>query len=211
MRDMILLILISVLFGNSVLEARVGASATGASLPQETTQKATVQERIMEIPPGTMVEVRLMNKHTLRGRLGEVTNEGFSLQTAQGNKVETQKIAFTEVKSLKKVEGETTGKKVGRGVIYGLAGIGVLILIMTIVLLARQGRLASAAAGVRVAVLLRLRGAGVATGASLGAIGGLVVPSGELARRLPRAVSAYCKGRVRKRSLFGRHGTEPVP
>jgi hypothetical protein len=139
MRDMILLILISVLFGNSVLEARVGASATGAALPQETTKKATVQERIMEIPPGTMVEVRLMDKHKLRGRLGEVTNEGFSLQTAQGNKVETQKIAFTEVKTLKKVEGETTGKKVGRGVVYGLAGIGVLILIMTIVLLARSG------------------------------------------------------------------------
>jgi hypothetical protein len=139
MRDTILLILISVLFGNSVLEARIGASVAGASLPQETTKKATLQERVMEIPPGTMVEVRLMNKHTLRGRLGEVTNEGFSLQTAQGNKVETQKIAFTEVKSLKKVEGETTGKKVGRGVIYGLAGIGVLILIMTIVLLAKSG------------------------------------------------------------------------
>ncbi|MGA2606533.1 MAG: hypothetical protein ABSH01_03635 [Terriglobia bacterium] len=138
MRDMILLILISVLFGNSLLEARVGASATGASLPQETTKKATVQERIMEIPPGTMIEVRLMNKHTLRGRLGEVTNEGFSLQTAQGNKVETQKIAFTEVKSLKNV-GETTGRKVGKGVIYGLAIFGALIVIMTIVLLARSG------------------------------------------------------------------------
>jgi hypothetical protein len=139
LRDAILLILISVLFGNSVLEARVGASAIGASLPQETTKKATVQERILGIPPGTLIEVRLMNKNKLRGRLGEVTNEGFSLQTAQGNKVETQKIAFAEVKSLKKVEGETTGKKFSRGVIYGLAGIGVLILIITIVMLARMG------------------------------------------------------------------------
>ena len=138
MRDMILLILISVLFGNSVLEARVGASATGASLPQETTKKATVQERIMEIPPGTMIEVRLMNKQKLRGRLGEVTNEGFSLQTAQGNKVETQKIAFTEVKSLKNV-GETTGRKVGKGVIYGLAVVGILVVIMVIVVAAKYG------------------------------------------------------------------------
>jgi len=132
MRDMILLILISVLFGNSVLEARVGASATGASLPQETTKKATVQERVVEIPPGTMVEVRLMDKHRVRGRLGEVTSAGFSLQTAQGNKIETQKIAFTEVKSLKKVEGETTGKGIGRGVVYGLAGLGVLLVIIVI-------------------------------------------------------------------------------
>ncbi len=86
----------------------------------------------MEIPPGTMIEVRLMNKNKVRGRLGEVTNEGFSLQTAQGNKVETQKIAFTEVKSLRKVEGETTGKKFSRGLIYGLAGIGVLTVILII-------------------------------------------------------------------------------
>ena len=139
MRDTILLILISVLFGNSVLEARVGASATGASLPQETTKKATVQERIMEIPPGTMVEVRLMDKHKVRGRLGEVTNEGFSLQTAQGNKVETQKIAFTEVKSLKKVEGDTTGKKVGKGLIYGLAAAGILLVVIIIVAIAKYG------------------------------------------------------------------------
>jgi len=139
MRDTILLILISVLFGNSVLEARVGASATGASLPQETTKKPTVQERIMEIPPGTMVEVRLMDKHKVRGRLGEVTNEGFSLQTAQGNKVETQKIAFTEVKSLKKVEGDTTGKKVGKGLIYGLAAAGILLVVIIIVAIAKYG------------------------------------------------------------------------
>jgi len=86
----------------------------------------------MEIPPGTMIEVRLMDKNKVRGRLGEVTNEGFSLQTAQGNKIETQKIAFTDVKSLKKVEGETTGKKFSRGVIYGLAGIGVLMVILII-------------------------------------------------------------------------------
>ena len=86
----------------------------------------------MEIQPGTMIEVRLMDKRKARGRLGEVTNEGFSLQTAQGNKIETQKIAFTDVKSFKKVEGETTGKKFSRGLIYGLAGIGVLMVILII-------------------------------------------------------------------------------
>jgi hypothetical protein len=131
-RDTILLILISGFFGNSVLEARVGASARGASLPQETTKKPTVQERILEIPPGTMIEVRLMNKHKVRGRLGEVTNEGFSLQTAQGNKVETQKIAFTDVKSFKNAEGGGTGKGISKGLVYGLAGIGVLAVILVI-------------------------------------------------------------------------------
>ena len=132
MRDIILLILITGLFTDSVLEARVRASGTIALLPEETTKKATIQERIVEVPPGTMIEVRLMNKQKVRGRLGEVTSEGFSLQTAQGNKVETQKIAFTEVKSFKKAEGETGGKKFSRGLVYGLAGIGVLAVILVI-------------------------------------------------------------------------------
>jgi hypothetical protein len=132
MRDMVLLILISGLFANSVLEARVGASATAASLPQETTKQPTLQERILEIPPGTMIEVRLVNKQKLRGRLGEVTNEGFSLQIAQGNKIETRKIAFTEVKSFKQAGGGATGKGFSRGVIYGLAAMGALIVILMI-------------------------------------------------------------------------------
>jgi hypothetical protein len=132
MRDTILLILISGLFGNSILEARVGASATAASLPKETTKKPTVQELILEIPTGTMIEVRLINKQKLRGKLGEVTNEGLSLQTAQGNKIETQKIAFTDVKSFKKAGGGATGKGFSRGVIYGLAAIGALIVILMI-------------------------------------------------------------------------------
>jgi hypothetical protein len=78
-----------------------------------------------------MIEVRLIDKQKLRGRLGEVTSEGFSLQTAQGNKIETKTIAFSDVKSFKRT-GETTGKGIGRGVVYGLAGIGTLMLVSVI-------------------------------------------------------------------------------
>ena len=92
----------------------------------------------MEIPPGTIVEVRLMNKHTFRGRLGEVTNEGFSLQTAQGTKVETQQFAFTDVKSFKQVSG-TAATKAGHGLVYALAGIGVLTVVLVIVGVAMAG------------------------------------------------------------------------
>jgi len=130
MRNLIALMLVWALFGNSVLEARVRPE-------QETTKKPTLQERILEVSPGTMIEVRLMNKQKLRGRLGEVTNEGFALQMAQGTKVETQKIAFTEVRSFKQVEG-TTGKKIGKGVVYALAGIGVLVVISVILVASRD-------------------------------------------------------------------------
>ena len=127
--NLISLILVYALLGSSLLEARV--SVSGGTPPEETTKKPTLQERILEVPHGTMIEVRLLNKQKLRGRLGEVTSEGFSLQTAQGTKIEMQKITFTDVKSFKQVEG-TTGKKVGKGLIYGLAGIGVLTMILVI-------------------------------------------------------------------------------
>ena len=126
--NVIALTLVYVLFGSSLLEARATVPGRGGS-PQG---KPTVQERVLNIPLGTMIEVSLLNKQKLRGRLGEVTSDGFSLQTALGTKVETQKIAFTDVKSVKQVEG-TTGKKVGKGLLWALAGIGALMVVLIIV------------------------------------------------------------------------------
>jgi hypothetical protein len=120
----ITLALVYVLFGNSLLEARPKVPGRGDSKP-------TVQERMLEIPAGTMIEVNLLNKQKLRGRLGEVTSDGFSLQTAQGTQIETQKVAFTDVKSVKQV-GET-GKKVGSRLTWMLVGVGVLVLVIAIV------------------------------------------------------------------------------
>ncbi len=137
MRGIIPMLLTVILFCNSVLEAGVGASRSGGSSQQES-NKPTIQERILDVQTGTMIEVKLMDKHKLRGRLGEVTNEGFALQTAQGNKIETQKLAFTDVKSFKKVEGGT-GDRVSKGLIYGLAGAGALLIILIIVAAAASG------------------------------------------------------------------------
>jgi hypothetical protein len=108
MRDIICLALATLVFGCTTLEARVGASDAVPPGQAQSESKPTVKERILEIPSGTMIEVRLLNNQKLRGRLGETTVEGFSLQTAQGNKIETRKLAFTDVKSLKLV-GATAG------------------------------------------------------------------------------------------------------
>lgn len=130
MRNIICLVLATMLFGTTTLEAKVGAA--GAIPPGQagTERKLTLKERILEVPPGTMIEVRLLNKEKIRGRLGELTDEGFSLTTAQGEKIEAKKVAFTDLKSFKKLEGDTAGKKVGKVVLYGLAGIGVLMVVL---------------------------------------------------------------------------------
>ena len=132
MRDIICLLLASMLFATTTLEAKVDASDALPPGQAGTERKLTVKERILEVPPGTMIEVRLLNKQKLRGRLGDLTNEGFSLTTAQGEKIETQKVSFTDLKSFKKVEGATTGKAIGKGLLWGLAGIGVLMVVLII-------------------------------------------------------------------------------
>jgi hypothetical protein len=128
MRDIICLVLTALLFSTTTLEAR--AAAVGALPVAQTESKGnpTLKQRMLEVPPGTMIEVRLLNKQKIRGRLGELTDEGFSLTTAQGEKISTQKVAFTEVKSFKKVEGG----KGGHVVLYALAGIGVALLVVVV-------------------------------------------------------------------------------
>ena len=132
MRDIICLGLVSILFGTTTLQARGGASGVIPPEQAGTERKTTIKEGILEIPPGTMVEVRLLNKQKIRGRLGEITDEGLTLQTARGDKIETQKLAFSELKSVKNVESHK-GKTAGWLVLGGLAGIGALVLILVAV------------------------------------------------------------------------------
>ena len=139
MRDIICLVLVTILFGCSTLEAGVGTSARGSLGQTESKAKPTLKERILEVPPGSMIEVRLHNKEKFRGRLGEITDEGLSLQTAQGNKIESQKIAFADMKSFKKVESAKAAKTFGWVAIGVLAGVGALVIILVAVLAASQG------------------------------------------------------------------------
>jgi hypothetical protein len=133
MRDALCLVLVVVFFGATTLEARVSAAGAVPGAQEESKAKPTLKERMIEVPPGTMIEVKFLNKQKIRGRLGELTDEGFTLTTAQGEKISTQKIAFTEVKSFKKVEGG----KGGHAVVYALAGAGIIFVVLLIVALSQ--------------------------------------------------------------------------
>jgi len=67
-----------------------------------------------------MVQVKLRSKQKISGRLGEVTNEGFVVQTAAGDKIENQKISFNDVKSIKVTEGGGKGARVASYIIVGV-------------------------------------------------------------------------------------------
>jgi hypothetical protein len=120
----ICLILVTGLFNVPLLGARARVSGTPQNGSAARAHKPTVKERILEIPPGTMVEAKLQNKQKIRGRLGEVTNEGFSLTSAQGNKIVT---AFSEVKSVKKAGGK--GDRIVGYVVLGVVAVVVIVIV----------------------------------------------------------------------------------
>lgn len=89
--------------------------------------KDDAKTRVRAIPLGSLVDVRLNNNEKIRGRMGEVPDEGFLIQTVQGGKVETRKIAFTDMKSVKFVHKSHTTRN-----ILLVAGIAVAVLAIVV-------------------------------------------------------------------------------
>ena len=119
-----------VLLGPSLASAAAGTPGGPRSEPTE--EKPTVRERVLKIPAGAIVVVHLRNKEKVKGRLGEVTDEVFTVQTAQGNQIEKRSVSFGEVKSIKTVS--TTGHKVGLGL--GITGVAIGAVVLGILIVA---------------------------------------------------------------------------
>ncbi len=133
-REMLSLLLASLFLIEPALDARASQSPQAG-----TSEKTPLQQKVLEIPAGTLVEVRLKNKEKLRGRLGEVHETGFDMQVAAGDKVETRTITFHELKSIKKTEGGGTGRFIGHVALGTAIVIGVLILTGVIIAAASGG------------------------------------------------------------------------
>jgi hypothetical protein len=127
-RNTVCLILTTLLFGCSILDARDGVRRAVSSAQAGRRGEPTLKERLLEIPSGTMIEVRLLNNQKIRGWPGGITDEGFSLTTVQGDKTTSQKVAFTEVKSFKQLE---YGKR-RHTLIWLLAGVAALTAMLII-------------------------------------------------------------------------------
>ena len=90
--------------------------------------KPTIQEQVVEIGQGVVVEVRLKKpKEKLRGRMGEVASGAFTLQIAKGSQLTDRTIAFGDVKSIKTVTKTTSTTT------HVFATLGVIWLVSTII------------------------------------------------------------------------------
>ncbi len=92
--------LIFAFYVSPILETRAETATRLAASPQP-----TLKEQALAIPPGTTVEVKLIKQGKVRGQIGEFTDEGFTVQTAKGNKIEKKSVSFEQVKSIKAVQG----------------------------------------------------------------------------------------------------------
>ena len=130
MRNLISLILTTAILWATTLEARTNTSPEGPSGKAPAGQSTKIKEKLLNVPPGTLIEVRLLNNQKVRGKLGQMNDEGFTLTAVEQGKIVIQKIAFNELKSFKRVTSATT--KTGHTLIYILAGVGALMLIAII-------------------------------------------------------------------------------
>ena len=107
------------------------AFACSAQDQAPTERVASFKQRVVGIPAGTVIEVRLQQQgsKTITGRLGSITDEGFEVQTVKSGKISSEKVAFTDVKSVKEKHGMS---RVTKTLIVTGVVVGVLCLIVAI-------------------------------------------------------------------------------
>ena len=99
------------------------ANAQEPKLPPEQALKA----QLIEIPTGSVIEVKLRNKQKLRGKLGELRDDAFDLQTLRDGNIATVPVSLSDVKVVKvQGKGMSTPMKI---VVGTLIGAGVLMVI----------------------------------------------------------------------------------
>lgn len=97
-------------------------------------REQVLKEQVIEIPAGSVVEVRLLSKEKLRGKLGPVSNAGLELQAVKDSRIQTQTVGFDQVQSVKvKGRGMGNGVKITLGI---LAGVGIVFLVFTLIAVA---------------------------------------------------------------------------
>lgn len=106
----------------------LGTAQAQTSLPRADALKL----QLIETPTGSLVEVRLVDKQKLHGKLGAVTDAGFEVQTLCDGKIVTQTVALDQTKSIK-LKAKSRGTSTAGWIVLGaLAGVGGLVLILIV-------------------------------------------------------------------------------
>ena len=89
-----------------------------------------IAEKVLQIPAGSVVAVKLINHQKVRGKLGPATDTGFELQSVNAGTISTQTIQYSEVKSIS--QQKKSMSKASKITIITLACVGVVAIALVI-------------------------------------------------------------------------------
>ena len=75
---------------------------------QNTAPSDPMKSRVLQIPHGSFVEVRLISGQKVQGRLGDILDVGFTLRTVSNNRVVDLQVRFEELRSVRPVGNPKT-------------------------------------------------------------------------------------------------------
>jgi hypothetical protein len=93
-----------------------------------------LREQVTHLRAGAWIEVRLVNREKVHGRLGAIEPDGFALKLRDPSAPE-RRIAFADVKSIKAIQGPRS--RVAAWVVAGVL-VGVLVVALAILLKERH-------------------------------------------------------------------------
>jgi len=85
-----------------------------------------LREQVAHLPPGGLIEVRLVSREKVRGRLGVVESDGFTVKL-QDPSASERRISFGDVKSVKAILNTR-----GRVVSWIVVGVAVAVVVVVL-------------------------------------------------------------------------------
>lgn len=89
-----------------------------------------LKSQLVEIPTGSLVQITMLDKKKLRGKLGMVSDEAFEIQSIKSGRIEMQSVRIDEAKSVKVIDTASRRNKAGYivvGIVVGAAAALVII------------------------------------------------------------------------------------
>jgi hypothetical protein len=103
--------------------AQCAVAQTNAPSPSGQDKASILKARVLEIPFGAPVEARLLSKEKLKGEMGDVSNDGFTLRAVNGDPSQSREVSFAELKSIKVISQHAS---LARPLLKSLIAAGVM-------------------------------------------------------------------------------------
>ena len=128
LHKMLSLVLLTVMVHHPAV---AGGNAAPSPNPGDSSLEAKLKARVLDIPAGAAIEVRLGKGEKIVGTIGEVSSESFTVESVGGDASMRREVSFGELRSVKTVhQSPSISRPLVKalfvmGVAFGLTAIAV--------------------------------------------------------------------------------------